>query len=450
MRRSVVVAAVLLVVAFVFVGGPSLLFAPSTEVIAPENSSDPSSEIVRPTDGESGFWPYLNSRRSFEKRSPINVVVIGDSSTVLRLLTGAGDTEWSETDEEFEEAGPQTHLDASLNSTDPDERANESVDNVSEYLGGTTIQWGPTTGATRYAYVVPGDGSENRWVTETAQLHDGSYYGQRYHVRIYESPSPDDRWVAMQTHSEHFDWFTLRHRVHGTQRAQIHLESDLMALPQVDQKEDVSRVYLGNANAADADGWATFVELAGVILVGASLGRSLTERAYDGVVRKIGARLTETNRRQIDTVREHVDSRHVLLAVTILVIVMGVRIGGITMERTGLFSMHAIAAVLYPFVALGLPIVVYLIASDLDRRIDAAVVASGTLSVAIWLDYGLLGVRSLPIDVVVQRMFVVVALGLIAGGAARRATRDSRWNGMIITGAVSWSLVLVGTLFGYL
>ena len=47
-------------------------------------------------------------------------------------------------------------------------------------------------------------------------------------------------------------------------------------------------------------------------------------------------------------------------------------------------------------------------------------------------------------------MLVVVALGLIAGGAANRAVRQSRWNDMLIGGSLLWGLVLLGTLFGYL
>ena len=72
------------------------------------------------------------------------------------------------------------------------------------------------------------------------------------------------------------------------------------------------------------------------------------------------------------------------------------------------------------------------------------------LAVAIWLDYALLGVDVLPIDVVVQRMLVVVALGLIAGGATVRATRTGWRNDVLLVGVVTWVLVLAGTLFGYL
>ncbi len=112
-------------------------------------------------------------------------------------------------------------------------------------------------------------------------------------------------------------------------------------------------------------------------------------------------------------------------------------------------SVHAIAALLYPLIALGLPIATYAIAGGLERRLDAALAASASLAVAIWLDYGL-GVDVLPIDVVFQRALVVVALGLIAGGAAKRATRDSRINDMVVVGVAMWTLVLVGTLLGYL
>jgi len=47
-------------------------------------------------------------------------------------------------------------------------------------------------------------------------------------------------------------------------------------------------------------------------------------------------------------------------------------------------------------------------------------------------------------------MLAVVALGLIAGGAAKRAARDSKFNDMLLVGTAMWLLVLVGTLFGYL
>jgi hypothetical protein len=81
---------------------------------------------------------------------------------------------------------------------------------------------------------------------------------------------------------------------------------------------------------------------------------------------------------------------------------------------------------------------------------DGAIVAGGAFAAAIWLDYGWLHVETIPIDVVFQRMLLTVSLGLIAAGAARRAARDSRFNAMVLGGALLWLLVVVGTLFGYL
>ena len=112
--------------------------------------------------------------------------------------------------------------------------------------------------------------------------------------------------------------------------------------------------------------------------------------------------------------------------------------------------MHAVAGALYPVIALGIPATTYAIASGMERRIDSAVTATLALSIAIWLDYGYLGVAVLPVEVIVQRMLVALSLGLIAGGAAKRATRDSRWNELLLVGTAGWCLVLVGTLLGYL
>ena len=112
--------------------------------------------------------------------------------------------------------------------------------------------------------------------------------------------------------------------------------------------------------------------------------------------------------------------------------------------------MHAIAALLYPVVAIGIPVAAYSIASRLERRMDSAVAASVGLSVAIVVDYSYLGVDVLLIDVVVQRTAIIVAIGLIAGGAARRATRDSRFNDLLTAGTLLWVVVLGATLLGYL
>ncbi len=440
MRRSIVVVLALCSIAFLLVGGPSLLFSPSTNELVPEQP-DAEPELIHPTGGESGFWPFLNSKQSFEGRSPINVVVVGDTDTVLSLLTQARDADWTESDEDELEADPETH--ALLNGT------NDSVDEGIS-IGSTEITWSRTSGATRYAYVDPGDGSGGRWITETAQVHDGTYYGYRYHIRLYENPNPDDPWVAMQTHSEHFDWFTLRHRVDGSQEAQVRVESDLMGLQGIDPRTDVSRTYLGNQNGSDADGWATFVDLLGTITTGILLGFSVVVGSVGRLRDRLTAHLTAADRRRLAVAADRIELEHLLLAGFIPALLLSVRFGGIALEQYTGISMHGIAALLYPFIAIGLPVGTYLIAAGLERRLDAAVVAGGAFAVGLWLDYGYLGIESLPVDVVVHRMLVVVAIGLFAAGAARRAARATRLNGLSVAGVVLWAILLAGTLFGLL
>ncbi|MBZ6495025.1 hypothetical protein [Natrinema longum] len=506
MRRSIVITVVLLVLAFLLVGGPSLLVSLSADQTAPatttQTEAKPTPELVSLEDSESSFWQYLSAREGFKRTSPINVVVRGDTDDVERVLTNANDGDWSEINESEEEALPDTYSltggnesdneteptsgNESDNETDPtgdgeieaiDENGTEPAPNNSstnatddappaEPLGpAPNLDWGQADGGTRYAYVDPGPNESGYWTTETRQLEDGDYYGQRYHIRLYESPNEDDDWVIMQTHSEHFDWFTLRHRVHGSQDAQTKVENDFMEHPRVDVQENVHRMYLDNRNSADADGWATVVELAGLLVVPtivgvrtrrrhasgpAGTGESTSERVAQGTATAIDDHLTDVDRRRLVAAYARLEAGHVLLVFTILALYLGVRMGGLALERqAGFLTPHQIAALLYPVIGIGIPVATYLLARGLTRRLDAAVVAAGSLAVAIWLDYSLLGVNALPVDVVLQRMLVVVALGLIAAGAAKRATRRSKFNDMLLVGTVMWVLVLVGTLFGY-
>ncbi|SIS06942.1 hypothetical protein [Natronorubrum thiooxidans] len=454
MRRSIVVTAVLVILAFLFVGGPSLLFSPSTADIAPEKADASDPEIVTPDGSESGFWPYLNAREAHEKRSPLNVIVRSDAETVVRQLQEHGDKEWKETDHDHFDA--EELVNSTTNGSDDEDDivggdlASEDTE-TEQFLSPTEVPWSTADGATRLAYLDPGNGDDAYWTTETLQLEDGEYYGYRYHIRLYESPNPDDQWVVMQTHSEHFDWFTLRHRVDGVEQAQYRLEKDLMSIPAVDEREDVTRVNLGNSGPSDANGWATNVDLVSAALLFTLGLATRRDRLLEPAKSELDERLTETDRTRIEAATDRIEAGHLVLVGTVITIILGVRVMGVALDRhAGVLSVHMIAALLYPFIALGLPISTYLIARGLTSRLDAAVVASGSLAVAIWLDYGFVNLHSLPIDVVVQRMLVVVALGLIAGGAAKRATRNSPLNDLLLAGIALWVIVLVGTLFGYL
>ncbi len=459
MRRSIVVVLTLLALSLLFVGGPSLLFSPTTDEIAPEEQEE-TPELVAMEDSESEFWKYLSPQEQFQERSPLNVIVRGDTDDILYAMTEESDGEWEEIEEVEEEyEGNETPI------------ANETPVGNGTFLEeesrhATGIEWGEAHGTTRYFWVDPGAGEDGYWTTESGQLEEGDYYGQRYHIRLYESPNGDDQWVAMQAHTEHFDWFTLRHRVDGVEAAQTKVEQDFMDHTRIDVEEDVRRIYLGNTNSSDSDGWATVVDLTGMILLPIGVGLAAKRRTgansasagqqtdpqhvSERTPEAIDDRLTDVDRRRIAAAYDRLEAGHLILVFTILALLLGVRLAGVALERNvGFLTPHMIAALLYPVIGLGIPIATYLIAGTLRSRLDAAVVASGSLAVAIWLDYGLLGVDSLPVDVVVQRMLVVIALGLIAAGAAKRATRDTRVNDMLLAGAAMWVVVLGGTLLGY-
>jgi hypothetical protein len=373
---------------------------------------------------DSGVWPYLSSEDGFRRTSPINLVVRGDTETVLRMLREGDGADFEDLPPEEEAEGPGppgTASNGPLNGTGGENLA---------------IDWESTEGATRYAFVDDGGADGGRWIDETAQLQDGTYYGHRHHIRLYESPNEDEPWVAMQAHSEHFDWFTLRHEVHGSDAAQDRVESVFLNDPRV---EDIWRSYVANDDSSDSDGWATMV----VLLLGLSLAGGL---AVD-VERFLHRNLTPVDRRRLRAVRDRLTLRLGLLLATNAAIVLGVRFGGIALERhAGFLTMHQIAALLYPVMALGLPVASYAWASGIERRIDAALAASIGLAIGVVADYSYLGVETISISTLLQRLALILALGLIAAGAARRATRQQRINGLVTAGLVVWVALLAATL----
>jgi hypothetical protein len=115
--------------------------------------------------------------------------------------------------------------------------------------------------------------------------------------------------------------------------------------------------------------------------------------------------------------------------------------------------MHNIAGLLYPFIAVGIPLVTYLIARRMTRRMDAGVVAAGALSTAVMLDLLALSVAVMPIGIVLQRAGIVLALGLIAIGSTDRATRQANEalpNDWLVVGGTLWVALLGATLMGWI
>lgn len=408
MRRPVSVVVVVFSLSVAFVGAVALL---SDRPAVPRDDRAPEDIPLVALEGSNNtFYPYLSAHRGPEKRSPINVIVRGATADdVLRLFKETG---WNATSPEG--------ADANFSFTDAE--------------GGTGIAWGQARGSNRYAYVH--DGTQGRWVSQTYQVNDGEYFGRRFHLRLYDSPVPGD-WVLVQAHSEHFDWFTLRHAVHGVAEGQRHVEADFLGQPFV---RELSRTYLGNVRS-DGDGWATVIELA-VAMVPLLVGLATT--ASDPL--RLGPEL----RALASGLRRRLSWDHLLLGLAIVGLVLGVRGGGVLLDRhaPGL-SVKAIPAILFPLLTLGVPLAAFALAHRIERRMDAAVVASLALASASLLDYILLHAAVVPIDVLVHRVGLVFAVGLLAAGGARRAHRVRHANGLALSGAVLWVLLVCATLFGW-
>lgn len=458
MRRLFVIGGTILAVALLLVGIPSLMTWVSSVNEAPQR---PEPEVYHPENSDSGIWPYLSKNRQPSQHSPINVIVRGDSKQASQLLTEVSDRDWNETseterDQSLLQSDTETYDNRTLlNETISNESlgdeliVNESVANASKLIP-TKIPWTQTAGDVRYAYIDPGQ-ADAYSTTETLQVDDGDYFGRRFHIRMYQAPNPDDEWVALQAHTEYFDWFTLRHQVDGARSAQAHLETDLISASQVDLQEDVSRIYLANSGGTDHHGWATLVDLRTAtvtpLLFLLAFGTRVRRRLGEFLTRYVPS----TGRARLAEGRSQVTHRHVGLLITVVGLLIGVRVLGITFERhIHQFSVHAIAATLYPLISLGIPFATYAWAGGIRYRLGAAFTASFALSAAMWIDYVLVGVETVSFDVLLQRMLMVIGLGLIAAGAARRASQNRRLNELLVGGVTIWILALTATLLGYL
>lgn len=275
------------------------------------------------------------------------------------------------------------------------------------------------------------------------------------------------------------DWFTLRHEVTGVAEAQGMVEADFMAQPGV---ERVWRTHLANAGPYDHDGWATVVEfatlvpssldptalvpailaptvfvstvLAPAVLVSMALGAAAGTGSTGGSLRRrvssrLASRLHPADRRRLRRAAHRLTAGHGLVVLAAGGPLLLVRAGGLALEAWTGLGPYVIAGVLYPLVALGTPAAAYAAAVGLDRRVDAGVAASVGLGAAALADLAIVGARTLPLEVVLQRSGLVAAVGLVAAGAARRATRERRLNDLVVGGVLLWVGVTVATLVGW-
>ena len=463
----------------VLLAGAVTMVEPGTREAPAERGGTPT-KLVEPKPGENVFWPYTSRSRSASGRTlAINVVVYGDTATIRDYLTRGRDPDWNKTSADEQDIDPGEGPIAEGNATN-----------------GTLVEWSAATGSTRYLYVhdrtrtaeesggvirrpyraLPYTGPRGAdvggtWMEETGQLHDGTYLGARHHIRLYESPYESDNWVAIQAHSEHWDWFRLRHTVHGTEAAQNRVENEFMGEPFAD---GVWRLYLDNGGGANSDGWATVIDLvgengadgSGPLALGAAglvLGTAVRRRRRRSRPRADTPQpppLSDTPLprwlRSLDRLDPQLIGRlvrglsYVLLFAVLLGLYLGVRFSGVALEQAfPATDPKFIAALLYPVLAFGLPGAAYLAGRNLDPVRSFGAAATG-IGAAFVLDYQYLVVTTLPLNVVLHRLGLAVALGAITAGAVTRDASTQAVNRIVGAGIVLWVYLLVAALVGWL
>jgi hypothetical protein len=399
-----IAAAILLVAAL---GGAIAVGTWPLGAAGAEGPTEP--RLIEPVDDGTLLWPYTaRSKRHGARTLAINLVIRGDPDTVRDAMLNRSGPTWTETPPEMEAAEAETFA--------AEIAVGNGTDGAAEL-----VFWSPARGSTRYAYLV--DRGSGRWVTESYQIHDGTYFGRRTHVRAYEDPGGE--WTAMQAHEEYWDWFRLRHTVTGVASAQRTVERDFMGAPFVDAV--VRHPY--HHGAPGGGNWMTVVHFS--LLVAPGLVALRSERfgtvAADGFDRY---------------------GRELGLGLALFVLYLGVRSLGLGVERVWPGAdPHLVAAPIYLLLVLGTPALASTLASGADPggAFTGAVVWLGS---AFVVDAVVMQVSALPLRFVLHRTAVLLAVGLIAYGGAQAADRDQHLP--LIAGFLGWMLVLVPPALGYL
>lgn len=412
-RRRLVTAVTVVVLLALLVVSPGLV-APHAAEEVPRKGPDDVRLVSVSEESDARLWPFTSRQRSFESLTlPINALVRAESSRVVSQLQRRSGSDWESADDEWQGVG------------------NEAEPVVVE---GTDVTWDETTGATRYTYV-SAPGSAGGWTTETAQIHDGTYFGSRYHLRLYEGGTGGDRWTAIQAHHEHWDWFRLRHTVGSLSVAQQQFETEYFGAAYT---ADVGRERFANGGISDADGWVSIVDLRPLSTVGALSVGLLLFGAIEG-------RTSATWRSMVDHVTavlsDETGQRSVLLFAALLSLPLFVRSAAVFAETAvGVLPVKLVAGTLYLVLAAGVPAVALALPHE-GEPFDWAGIAILGLGVGFVLDYQSIGIEVLPIAVVLHRLTVLGVVGFLAAGASRR-TAETPWNSSTKIGLVTWLCLL--------
>ncbi len=236
LNKRVVTSLIFLILFSLLVVQPGFLTPHSKDESRPKDPNDV--RLVSPTPNSSAkLWPFTSRHKQYDSLTlPINVVVEGDTSRVVNQLKHRREAHWN---------------------NDSNEWQGVASDEETAGVGKRADEWHNTTGAVRYTYI-QAPGPRGGWMTETAQLHDGAYFGSRYHLRLYEGGKGTETWTAIQAHHEYFDWFRLRHTVGSLEKAQYYLDGQYYGKWYVDE---VSRQRYANGGIIDSNGWVSIVDL---------------------------------------------------------------------------------------------------------------------------------------------------------------------------------------------
>ena len=414
-----------------------LLSSPSTglgETDAHNADAPPNVRLVSIQEDSSRLlWPYTSRQRSFDTATlPINVIVKHDPSFVRSILMESDTVEWTVTENVSAER---------IANGSSDGNASTAVES-GVTINGTRIEWTDADGSTRYTYVHANGTGEGRWIDEYVQLHDGTYLGSRYHIRMYEGGSGPNAWTAMQVHREHWDWFRLRHTVDSVDGAREYIEAEFRNSP---IRLEIGRTWFANRGPLDSDGWVTTIELFyrdlrqpmilfGPVFLFGFVATGLTGNSLLRAIRSaLGTWLDD----------ERFDVRHLVLLVSLFSVVLGVRVGAVAVENwaPGL-SPKIIAGVFYPMLVVGTPVVAIAFARGLDQGASAVAAAVG-FGMGILADYVYLDVAALPVEVVVHRAILVGAVAVFAAAGASESPVGIRDDGvsantLLVIGAIVW------------
>ncbi|MEF8820704.1 MAG: hypothetical protein V5A52_00355 [Halovenus sp.] len=406
---------------FIFVGvtfalvslaylGFGLLDAPQSSPPDESVSEPRESRLIQPTDGGSKLWPFTSRERSTAGRTlATNLLIEGPPVKVRTSLLDRTNLDYQELLEDEAEAGGEAYR---------------------IELEGNSIDWDSTHGSTRYVYV---NASGGQWLTESYQLHDGEYLGSREHIRAYNDPGGE--WTAIQAHQEYFDLFRLRHTVTGIEGPAENLEREFLDQPFVDS---VTREYHGIPGGWN-DGWLSVVDLAAIVPVHELL-----------VALTAGSIVSGTSRRAVTDLVHNLVSwsyenrQGYILFGSLIGLQLAVRSAGIGLERMfPSISPQLFAGGLYPILAVGPVLLVVFFARNLNPLPAFGFAAVG-IGAGFTLDMLGLGLEVVPVRLVLHRVGLLLSIGLLALGIARRATDepsetiDAERVSLATVGAVVW------------